>query len=181
MTVPICNVVFQNPSLSTFATFFQRQLLNNSYPRDNSNPNWEKHSFASRCIDPGRSFMHQQWDTCKCFQKSHYHIKLAGGPLTDLELWLTLLKEWSGKSFLLHIRRTPAPDTDLFTDASGSIGWGLLCWPMDPRSVAPASPAHDNRVERTLRHPNSLQCLGQRLAVDADHVAVRQRSHCCMP
>ena len=77
-----------------------------------------KLSFAARVITPGRTFMRRLWDTCKRYPKSHYRIHLSEDALSDIKWWHRLLSDWNGKSFFLSSRWTPAPDIQLFTDAS---------------------------------------------------------------
>ena len=83
-----------------------------------------KLSFASRCIVPGRTFMRRLWDICNRYREKHFRIKLAEGPLEDLQWWLRLLAHWNGRSFFLHPFWTLAADLEIFTDASGTQGWG---------------------------------------------------------
>ena len=42
----------------------------------------------------------------------------------DLTMWHTLLKHWNGVSLFLDIACTSAPDLLLYTDASGTLGFG---------------------------------------------------------
>ena len=64
------------------------------------------------------------WDKCKRYPKPHYRIHLSEDALSDIRWWHRLLSDWNGKSFFLSSRWTPTPDIQLFTDASGTIGWG---------------------------------------------------------
>ena len=70
--------------------------------------------------------MRRLWDTCKRYPKSHYRIHLSEDALLDIKWWHCLLSDWNGKSFFLSSRWTPAPDIQLFTDASGTIGWARV-------------------------------------------------------
>ncbi|XP_065182584.1 uncharacterized protein LOC135813415 [Sycon ciliatum] len=83
-----------------------------------------KLSFAARVIIPGRTFMRRLWDICHRYSQPHYKIKLSVEALEDLKWWQRLLSQWNGKSFFHMPNWTPSPDIQLFTDASGSIGWG---------------------------------------------------------
>ena len=69
--------------------------------------------------------MRRLWDTCKRYPKPHYRIHLSEDALSDIRWWHRLLRDWNGKSFFLSSPWTPAPDIQLFTDASGTIGWGV--------------------------------------------------------
>ena len=83
-----------------------------------------KLSFAAWVIIPGRTFMRRLWDICHRYSQPHYKIKLSVEALEDLKWWQRLLSQWNGKSFFHMPIWTPSPDIQLFTDASGSIGWG---------------------------------------------------------
>ena len=83
-----------------------------------------KLSFAARVIVPTRTFMRRLWAVCHRYQKRHYTIKLSEECLEDLHWWMRLLHGWNGKSFFLHPKWVPSPDLQLYTDASGTIGWG---------------------------------------------------------
>ena len=83
-----------------------------------------KLSFAVRVITPGRTFMRRLWSLCSRFQQPHYSITLTQECVDDLLWWMRLLSEWNGKSFFLHPNWTPSPDLQLYTDASGTHGWG---------------------------------------------------------
>ena len=81
-----------------------------------------KLSFA--VIVPGRTFMRRLWSVCSRYQEPHFTIVLSQDCIADLNLWIRLLADWNRKSFFLHPDWTPSPDLQLFTDASGTRGWG---------------------------------------------------------
>ena len=90
-----------------------------------------KLSFAARVIVPGRTFMRRLWSVCSRYQEPHFTIVLSQYCIADLNWWIRLLADWNGKSFFLHPDWTPSPDLQLFTDASGTRGWGAYnngCW-----------------------------------------------------
>ena len=70
--------------------------------------------------------MRRLWSVCSKFRKPHFIITLSQECREDLRWWLKLLDGWNGKSFFLHPRWIPSPDLQLFTDASGTIGWGAF-------------------------------------------------------
>ena len=39
-------------------------------------------------------------------------------------MWKTFLSTWNGRSFFLDTAVTPSPDLELYTDASGTVGFG---------------------------------------------------------
>ena len=85
-----------------------------------------KLSFAARVVTPGRTFMRRLWNVCSRYQQPHYTIVLSQECLDDLAWWMRLLQDWNGKSFFLHPKWIPSPDLRLYTDASGTLGWGAF-------------------------------------------------------
>ena len=85
-----------------------------------------KLSFAARVVTPGRTFMRRLWDLLAKFRygEPHFRIRLPVGCIDDLKWWRILLDKWNGKAFFLQQEWTNSPDIGLYTDASGSIGWG---------------------------------------------------------
>ncbi|XP_065192706.1 uncharacterized protein LOC135823789 [Sycon ciliatum] len=70
--------------------------------------------------------MRRLWSICSRYQQPHYRISLTTECQEDIQWWLRLLEEWNGKSFFLFPDWTPSPDLELFTDASGTLGWGAF-------------------------------------------------------
>ena len=88
-----------------------------------------KLSFASRAIVAGRTFLRRLYDFMKATASVKPHVSLLV-PTTardDLEWWSQALSMYSGKSFFLLDKWTPAPDMQLQTDASGTVGYGAYC------------------------------------------------------
>ena len=87
-----------------------------------------KLSFASAVVTPGRTFTRRLWDVSKRFHgaPAHYKIVLSAECKKDIQWRFTLIRDWNGKSFFLSLNITPATELGLFTDASGSIGWGAF-------------------------------------------------------
>ena len=54
----------------------------------------------------------------------HHHIRLTADAHLDMRWWLDLLPQWSGKTLILENHWTPSTSMQLFTDASGTYGWG---------------------------------------------------------
>ena len=54
----------------------------------------------------------------------HHHIRLTADARLDMHWWLDLLSQWSGKTLILENHWTPSTSMQLFTDASGTYGWG---------------------------------------------------------
>ena len=85
-----------------------------------------KLSFAASVIVPGRTFMRRLWDVCKRYSNlpRHYRVSLDDDCRKDILWWKVLAAGWNGKSFFLFEEETAASELGLFTDASGSHGWG---------------------------------------------------------
>ena len=53
-----------------------------------------------------------------------HHIRLNKEFFKDLNMWKAFLAGWNGRSFFLDTTVTLSPDMNLYTDASGAIGFG---------------------------------------------------------
>ena len=80
--------------------------------------------FACRVIAPGRTFLRRMINlTCGIKQPYHF-VKLNSGFYKDLSMWETFLKHWNGVSLFLQPEQTTSLSLQLYTDASGTIGFG---------------------------------------------------------
>ena len=60
-----------------------------------------------------------------CTVSSLYHlVYLNQSVREDIHMWHKFISQWNGKSFFLDRYLTAAPDLELFTDASGVLGYG---------------------------------------------------------
>ena len=57
-------------------------------------------------------------------QQPHHHIRLNAGFQKDIAMWKTFLQSWNGVNLFLEQNITFSDNIQLFTDASGSIGYG---------------------------------------------------------
>ncbi|XP_068761877.1 uncharacterized protein [Montipora capricornis] len=80
--------------------------------------------FACRVVAPGRAFLQRIISLTKGITNSRWHIKLNGEFRKDISMWLTFLTHWNGVSLFLGGDVLSSPDLQLFTDASGSHGYG---------------------------------------------------------
>ncbi|XP_006824681.2 LOW QUALITY PROTEIN: uncharacterized protein LOC102804035 [Saccoglossus kowalevskii] len=80
-------------------------------------------NFACRVVPPGRTFMSRLIELSKGIQKLHHHVGISSESKQDICMWKEFLSGWNGISLFLDRYLTPAPDMQLFTDASG-IGHG---------------------------------------------------------
>ena len=95
--------------------------------------------YASRVIIPGRSFVSRLLEAARGARRLHHHVTLSKDCKEDLRVWHIFLKHWNGVSLFLDISCTKSADLTLFTDASGSQGFGAYYhvqwfqghWPSD--------------------------------------------------
>ena len=81
-------------------------------------------NFAARVVAPGRPFMYRLFRAAFSVQHLYRPIRLTQEAKLDLKMWSHLLSHWNGISLFLDDSPTDAGQLGLFTDASGSIGFG---------------------------------------------------------
>ena len=81
-------------------------------------------NFACRVIPAGRSFMSRLFVAAHSVKKLHHKVTLNQETRADLEMWAIFLQQWNGISLFLDLTETESDDMALFTDASGTIGFG---------------------------------------------------------
>ena len=87
-------------------------------------------NFLGKCVIPGRAFTRRIYVyTSGDKLKPHHHIKINGEMRSDLQMWLTFLKHPSvySRPFLDFSNYLVADEIDMYSDASGKIGFGALC------------------------------------------------------
>ena len=100
-------------------------------------------NFAARVIVPGRTFMSRLFRAAYKVKQLHHKVFLDDSCKDDLKMWAHFLEHWNGISLFLDESETPATDMELFTDASGTIGfggffqgqWFSSAWPNDMDSL----------------------------------------------
>ena len=80
--------------------------------------------FACKVIAPGRPFLQRIIHLTKGIKFPHWHIRLNSGFRKDISMWLHFLQNWNGVSLFLDTQATSPPELQLYTDASGSLGYG---------------------------------------------------------
>ena len=80
--------------------------------------------FACKAVVPGRTFLQRMINLTRGVPSRFHHIRLNKEFFKDLTMWKAFLAGWNGRSFFLDTTVTPAPDLELYTDASGSVGFG---------------------------------------------------------
>lgn len=58
-------------------------------------------------------------------KRLHHHIHLTASARADIKLWQDFLPEWNGVSLMLLDTWETTADLNLFTDASGTLGFGV--------------------------------------------------------
>ena len=81
-------------------------------------------NFACRVIIPGRSFVSYLIELSKQGNNLYDKVKLNKECRQELEMWFKFLSQWNGIALFLDDSITPAPDFDLYTDASSTLGYG---------------------------------------------------------
>ena len=82
-----------------------------------------KLAFACKVVPPGRLFLRRLIDLSTTVRHLHHHVTLNKAARADLAWWRHFLPTWPGASLFLQSDWTPAPDMELFTDAS-NLGYG---------------------------------------------------------
>ena len=80
--------------------------------------------FACKAVVPGRTFLQRMINLTWGVPRRFHHIRLNKEFFKDLSIWKAFLSGWNGRSFFLDTTFTPSPDLELYTDASGFVGFG---------------------------------------------------------
>ena len=83
-----------------------------------------KLSFSCKILPAGRIFLRRLIDLTTTVKQLHHHIRITTNACLDMQWWLDFLPSWSGKTLILDSHWTCSTTMQLFTDASGTIGWG---------------------------------------------------------
>jgi hypothetical protein len=81
-------------------------------------------NFACKVIPPGRPFLQRMIQLTRNISLPHHHIKLSKGFFKDLGMWEEFIQDWNGASFFISSTWVTSDTLSLFTDASGSLGFG---------------------------------------------------------
>ena len=84
-------------------------------------------SFAAKVVPTGRTFLRRMIDLSSSVASLDEVIPLSGDFMLDLQWWQEFATPWNGRSFFLLPDWTPSPHLQLFTDSSGTIGFGAYC------------------------------------------------------
>ena len=81
-------------------------------------------NFACRVVPPGRAFLQRIINLTVGLKKAHHRTRLSKAFFDDLAMWELFVRGWNGKSFFLNKAWESSLNLHLFTDASGSRGFG---------------------------------------------------------
>ena len=85
-----------------------------------------KLSFACKVVPASRIFLRRLIDLSMTVKYLHHHVRITREAQLDLIWWQDFLPSWSGSSLILDIHWTPSSEMNLYTDTSGSEGWGAF-------------------------------------------------------
>ena len=83
-------------------------------------------NFACSVIVPGRAFLRRLIDLTVGHSKPHHFIRLTQTSRADLRIWYQFLCDFNGRSFFLDDVWLDSEVLHLYTDASGSLGFGAI-------------------------------------------------------
>ena len=117
-----------------------------------------KLNFACRIIPAGCIFLRRLIDLSTTAQLPHHHITMNVEARRDIAWWLQFLPTWNGRTIIPDPYWSRSPDLALFTDASGTVGYGVYYagdW------IAESWPTilQDRSIQWKELYPIALSCL----------------------
>lgn len=83
-------------------------------------------NFACTVVVPGRAFLRRLIDLTIGVRKPQFLIRLSKDVKEDLLVWQSFLSGFNGRSFFLADQWTNSNQLELYTDASGALGYGAV-------------------------------------------------------
>lgn len=83
-------------------------------------------NFACQVVLPGRAFLRRLYEITKTLRKPHHTVKLTRGCKDDLLVWQSFLEHFNGTCFFIDERMVSNDVFQLYTDASGTYGYGAV-------------------------------------------------------
>ena len=83
-------------------------------------------NFACSVVTPGCAFLRRLIDLTRGISQPHFFICLNRPVKSDLRIWQTFLSSFNGKSLFLDDHWRNNQKLNLYTDASGAIGFGAI-------------------------------------------------------
>ena len=85
-----------------------------------------KLAFTCKVIPAGRIFLRRLLDTAHSVEGLENQVPITLDTCKDVEWWLAFASKWNSIAFFLEPNWTPAHEFQLFTDASGHLGYGAF-------------------------------------------------------
>lgn len=83
-------------------------------------------NFCCKVVIPGRAFLRRLMNLTIGLSKPSHHVRLNAEAKADLKAWLLFLDSFNGKAMFLDDAWLLASDLHLYTDASGTLGYGAF-------------------------------------------------------
>ena len=83
-------------------------------------------NFVCSVVRPGRALLEQLIDLTLGIRSPEHKIWLNKEVKEDLKLWLSFFCHFNGRSFFLEEHWLSSTNLNLFTDASGALGFGVI-------------------------------------------------------
>ena len=83
-------------------------------------------NFTCPVVVPGRVFLRRMIDLTRGTQRPHHHIRLTKEAKCDMQVWLSFLNNFNGKTFFYTEQWDSQSSLELFSDAAGSKGYGAI-------------------------------------------------------
>ena len=83
-------------------------------------------NFACCIVLPGRAFSRRLYDIVIGIPQPYYHVKMTKSVKQDLWVWKIFLSNYNYKTFFLDQYWISSDQLQLYTDSSGSIGYGAV-------------------------------------------------------
>lgn len=98
----------------------------------------------AKVVPPGYMFLRQMIDTTTLVSQPDNIINLTEHFKKDLMWWHCFITQWKGKSFFMFPNWIPSTALNLFTDSSGTLGYGAYfdkkwfhgCWSKEQEKIA---------------------------------------------
>jgi len=95
-------------------------------------------NFACSVVVPGRAFLRRLIDLCIGLKHPSHFVRISKEVKADLLVWQQFFQQYNGKSFFLSDIWHDSISLQLFTDASGALGYGAVfgshwCYGIWPR------------------------------------------------
>jgi hypothetical protein len=82
---------------------------------------------AAQALPQARPFLRRLINRAHSVRENRFFVRLRLGDLEDLQWWAATLSSWLGTQLITFREWRCPPDLSARSDASGSIGFGLIC------------------------------------------------------